>query len=81
MRIADNDDCIVVRRKNVGYLLICSISASGKPVMRAIVALSMPSTSMVGCRTIMTGAVDDLPEEAFYMAGTLDDIIAKAQSR
>jgi hypothetical protein len=45
LRIADNGNCIVVRRKNVGYLLICSLSASGKPVMRAIIALPIPSTA------------------------------------
>ncbi len=29
-------------------------------------------------RSILNGEVDDLPEQAFYMVGTLDDARAKA---
>ncbi len=36
--------------------------------------------TMAGCRAILAGAVDALPEEAFYMAGTLEQVKAKAQS-
>ncbi|MCB9664766.1 MAG: F0F1 ATP synthase subunit beta [Alphaproteobacteria bacterium] len=32
-----------------------------------------------GFKAILAGEVDDLPEEAFYMVGTLDDARAKAQ--
>ena len=32
--------------------------------------------TIAGCRAILTGAVDDLPEEAFYMAGTLEQVKA-----
>ncbi len=30
-------------------------------------------------REIVEGKHDDLPEQAFYMVGTIDDAIAKAQ--
>jgi len=31
-----------------------------------------------GVREILDGAHDDLPEAAFYMVGTMEDVIAKA---
>lgn len=33
-----------------------------------------------GCRTILAGAVDGLPEEAFYMAGTLEQVMEKVKN-
>jgi len=32
-----------------------------------------------GFKEIADGKHDDLPEQAFYMVGTIDDVIAKAQ--
>lgn len=32
-----------------------------------------------GFRGILDGNYDDLPEQAFYMVGTIDDAIAKAE--
>jgi F-type H+-transporting ATPase subunit beta len=32
-----------------------------------------------GFREILDGKHDDLPEQAFYMVGTIDDAIAKAE--
>ena len=31
-----------------------------------------------GFNKILTGELDDLPEQAFYLVGTLDEAIAKA---
>jgi F-type H+-transporting ATPase subunit beta len=30
-------------------------------------------------KEILSGSCDDLPEQAFYMVGTIDDVIAKAK--
>jgi len=32
-----------------------------------------------GFRAILDGKYDDLPEQAFYMAGTIEDVIEKAK--
>jgi F-type H+-transporting ATPase subunit beta len=32
-----------------------------------------------GFREVAEGMHDDLPEQAFYMVGTIDDVIAKAR--
>ena len=32
--------------------------------------------TLKGCRAILNGEVDDMPEDAFYMTGTLDDVRA-----
>jgi F-type H+-transporting ATPase subunit beta len=31
-----------------------------------------------GCRAILDGEVDEVPEQAFYFAGTLDDVLKAA---
>ncbi len=36
--------------------------------------------TLSGCETILDGDVDDLPEEAFYMTGTLEDARKRAES-
>ncbi|HUX86469.1 MAG TPA: F0F1 ATP synthase subunit beta [Chloroflexota bacterium] len=33
-----------------------------------------------GFKEILSGSYDDLPEQAFYMVGTIDDVVAKAKS-
>lgn len=35
--------------------------------------------TLTGCEKILSGEVDDLPENAFYMVGTIDDAIEKAR--
>lgn len=35
--------------------------------------------TLTGCEKILSGEVDDLPENAFYMIGTIDDAIEKAK--
>jgi len=32
-----------------------------------------------GFKMILTGKLDDLPEQAFYLVGNIDEAIAKAQ--
>jgi F-type H+-transporting ATPase subunit beta len=34
-----------------------------------------------GCRAILDGECDDVPEEAFYFTGTLDDVLRAAAAR
>jgi F-type H+-transporting ATPase subunit beta len=33
--------------------------------------------TLAGCRALLDGAGDDLPESAFYMVGTLDEALAR----
>jgi F-type H+/Na+-transporting ATPase subunit beta len=34
-----------------------------------------------GCRAILDGEVDGVPEQAFYFTGTLDDVLKAAAAR
>jgi F-type H+-transporting ATPase subunit beta len=36
--------------------------------------------SIRGFQEIVAGKYDDLPEQAFYMQGTIDDVVEKARS-
>jgi F-type H+-transporting ATPase subunit beta len=47
---------------------------TGRPGM----SVSLDDT-LKGCRGILDGKADDVPESAFYMTGTLDDARAKAR--
>jgi F-type H+-transporting ATPase subunit beta len=44
---------------------------------RGGVSVSLEDT-LKGCRAILDGEVDDIPEDSFYMTGTLEDVRAKA---
>jgi F-type H+-transporting ATPase subunit beta len=35
---------------------------------------------VAGFRAILDGKHDDLPEQAFYMVGTIEDAVAKAKT-
>ena len=35
--------------------------------------------TMKGFKMILSGELDDLPEQAFYMVGGIDQVIAKAE--
>ena len=32
-----------------------------------------------GCKEILEGKHDDIPEQAFYMVGTIEDVLAKVE--
>jgi len=34
--------------------------------------------TLLGCEGLLEGAYDDLPEQAFYMVGTIDEVKKKA---
>jgi F-type H+/Na+-transporting ATPase subunit beta len=36
--------------------------------------------TIAGFKEILSGALDDLPEQAFYLVGNIEDVKAKAQS-
>ncbi len=39
------------------------------------------NAALAGCRAILDGECDDVPEEAFYFTGTLDDVLRAAAAR
>ena len=39
------------------------------------------SENLRGCLEILEGRHDELPEQAFYMIGTIDDAVDKEQKR
>jgi F-type H+-transporting ATPase subunit beta len=38
------------------------------------------SDTIKGVKMIVDGAYDDIPEQAFYMAGTIEDVLEKAKT-
>lgn len=76
--LAEEDKIIVKRAKRVQKFLT-------QPLFTAEFATGMPGRyvprekAIEDFEKILTGAYDHLPEEAFYMVGTLEEIIQKAE--
>jgi F-type H+-transporting ATPase subunit beta len=77
--LAPEDKIIVKRAKKVQKFLT-------QPLFSAEYAAGIPGRYVSRQRAIedfdkiLSGAYDDLPEEAFYMVGTLDEVIEKANT-
>ncbi|MGB1251741.1 MAG: F0F1 ATP synthase subunit beta [Candidatus Promineifilaceae bacterium] len=75
--LSEDDKLLVARARKVEKFL-------GQPMFVAekfhgLNGVYVPTTETVrGFREILDGKHDDLPETAFYMIGTIDDVIAKA---
>lgn len=76
--LSDEDKLVVKRAKRIQKFLT-------QPLFVAEFASGLPgryvskSQAIQDCADIINGLVDELPEEAFYMVGTLDEAIAKAK--
>lgn len=76
--LSDEDKLIVKRAKRIQKFLT-------QPLFVAEFASGLPgryvpkNRAIQDCADIIAGSVDDLPEDAFYMVGTLDEAMAKAK--
>ena len=74
-----SDQQIVIRARRVQRFLTQPFSVaeafSGKPGVFVPIA-----ETVRGFKEIMAGKHDDVPEQAFYMAGTIDDVLAQAEN-
>lgn len=76
--LSDEDKLIVKRAKRIQKFLT-------QPLFVAEFASGIPgryvpkNRAIQDCADIIAGTVDDIPEEAFYMVGTLDEALAKAK--
>lgn len=76
--LSDEDRIVVKRAKRIQKFLT-------QPLFVAEFASGIPgryvpkNRAIQDCADIIAGTVDDLPEEAFYMVGTLEEAIAKAK--
>ncbi len=76
--ISPEDKTIVYRAKKLQRFLtqpmFCAEFASGIPGQYV-----SREQAVEGCRNIIDGIYDELPEQAFYMVGTIDEAIEKAK--
>jgi len=74
-----SDQKIVIRARRIQRFLsqpfIVAEAFSGSP--GAFVPIE---ETIRGFKEILDGKHDDLPEQAFYMTGTIDDVLRKAES-
>lgn len=76
--LSDEDRIVVKRAKRIQKFLT-------QPLFVAEFASGIPgryvpkNRAIQDCADIIAGTVDDLPEEAFYMVGTLEEAVAKAK--
>jgi len=76
--LSDDDKIVVKRAKRIQKFLTQPLFVA--EFASGLTGRYVPkSRTIEDCADIITGAVDDLPEDAFYMVGTLDEVIAKAK--
>jgi len=77
--LSDEDKKLVHRAKRIQKFLT-------QPLFSAEFSTGIPGVyvprerTVEDCETIVSGACDELPEQAFYMVGTLDDVYKKAEA-
>ncbi len=76
--LSEDDRLIVARARKIQKFLSQPMKVAEPFTGRPGVFVSLPET-IRGFREILDGKHDDLPEQAFYMMGTIDSVIANAQ--
>ncbi len=77
--LSDEDKKVVLRARRVRLFLSQNMFIGGQ--FTGIPGAYVPVSETVrGFREILDGLHDDLPEEAFRLVGTIDDVIRKAES-
>lgn len=77
--LSDEDKLIVARARKIQRFLSQPFHVAEQFTGRAGVYVKLEDT-IRGFREIIDGKHDDLPENAFYMVGTIEDAIEKAKS-
>lgn len=75
--LSANDRKSVKRARRLIRFLTQPFLVTAQFTGRGGVSVDLEET-LAGCRAILDGTVDDLPEDAFYMTGTLDDVRNRA---
>lgn len=75
--LSDDDQLIVTRARRIQRFLSQPMFAAEEYTGDPGQFIPLEET-LCGFREILNGTVDDLPEQAFYMVGTLDDVRQKA---
>ncbi|MBE3588634.1 MAG: F0F1 ATP synthase subunit beta, partial [Thermoanaerobacteraceae bacterium] len=76
--LSDEDKLIVARARKLQRFLSQPFHVAEQFTGRPGVYVSLKET-IRGFREILEGKHDDLPEDAFYMVGTIDDAVAKGK--
>ncbi|MDK2888668.1 MAG: F-type H+/Na+-transporting ATPase subunit beta [Thermoanaerobacter sp.] len=77
--LSDEDKLVVARARKLQRFLSQPFHVAKQFTGRPGVYVPLKET-IRGFKEILEGKHDDLPEEAFYMVGTIDDAVAKAKS-
>jgi F-type H+-transporting ATPase subunit beta len=78
--LSDEDKKLVARARRIQRFLT-------QPMHVAEVFSGIPGVyvkkeeTVAGCKKILSGELDDLPEDAFYMKGTIDDVVKQAEKK
>lgn len=75
--LSEDDKLIVARARKLQRFLTQPMFVAEQFTSRPGVFVKVAAT-IAGCRAILAGDCDDLPELAFYMVGALDEVAAKA---
>lgn len=77
-RRAGEDDVLAVRARRLRRFLTQPLYVAA-PWIRWPAALVPIGDTLRGCRDILDGAYDNLPDEAFYMANTIEQVVERAR--
>jgi F-type H+-transporting ATPase subunit beta len=77
--LPDEDKVTVARARKIQRFLSQPMFVAETYTGRAGAYVSIKET-VRGFREILGGQYDDLPEQAFYMVGTIDDAVRKAET-
>jgi F-type H+-transporting ATPase subunit beta len=77
--LSDDDKKVVARARRIQRFLTQPFFVAEQFTNMPGVYVSIEET-IRGFEEIIAGKHDDLPEQAFYMVGTIDDAIAKAKT-
>ena len=75
--LSDEDKLVVQRARKIERFLSQPMFVAEASPARPGAYVKLEDT-VKGFREILDGKHDDLPEQAFYMVGTIDDAVAKA---
>ena len=79
LKLSENDKLIVARARKIERFLSQPFSVAEVFTGKEGKYVPLKET-LRGFRGIINGEYDDLPEQAFYMVGSIDEVVEKAKT-
>ena len=77
--LSDEEQTVVARARRIQFFLSQSFSVAEQFTGQPGAYVSLKDT-IKGFKEILEGKYDDLPEDAFRLVGSIDEVVAKAKS-